>query len=204
VCLVVDAEAEIMKTIMLVIAAAILLLLVTSCDDNKATVRNAVQQAYQQGAADAIREVHNKVEQGKQQLMGEIQPKLLIGAIIVLLITFFGDTIAEKLREQLVTEFQLTPEKQSVLLSCGFLLLCSIIGIWSLNRCTSAWSLPIMLLLSGASAVFFFSYIPTLFGTEREVRRLAMTRIKLLMFAAGVILAVHELLASDGILKLPM
>jgi hypothetical protein len=204
VCLVVDAEAEIMKTIMLVIAAAILLLLVTSCDDNKATVKNAVQQAYQQGVADAIREVHNKVERGKQQLMGEIQPKLLIGAIIVLLITFFGDTIAEKLREQLVTEFQLTPEKQSVLLSCGFLLLCSIIGIWSLNRCTSAWSLPIMLLLSGASAVFFFGYIPTLFGTEREARRLAMTRIKLLMFAAGVILAVHELLASDGILKLPM
>jgi hypothetical protein len=37
-----------------------------------------------------------------------------------------------------------------------------------------------------------------------EVRRLAMTRIKLLMFAAGVILAVHELLATDGILKLPM
>jgi hypothetical protein len=35
-------------------------------------------------------------------------------------------------------------------------------------------------------------------------RRLAMIRIKLLMFAAGVILAVHELLASDGILKLPM
>jgi hypothetical protein len=61
-----------------------------------------------------------------------------------------------------------------------------------------------MLLLSGASAVFFFGYIPTLFGTEREVRRLAMTRIKLLMLAAGVILAVHELLASDGILKLPM
>jgi hypothetical protein len=121
--------------------------------------------------------------------MGEIQPKLLIGAIIVLLITFFGDTIAEKLMEQLVAEFQLTPEKQSVLLSCGLLLLCSIIGIWSLNRCTAAWLLPIMLLLSGVAAVFFFGYIPTLFGTERESRHLAMTRIKLLMFAAGVILA---------------
>ena len=85
--------------------AALLILLLSSCGGED----EAVKAAYQKGAADAIQEVQNKVEQSKQQLMGEIESTLLIGAIVVLLLTFFGDIIAERCREQLVLEFNLTP-----------------------------------------------------------------------------------------------
>jgi hypothetical protein len=37
---------------------------------------------------------------------------------------------------------------------------------------------------------------------ENEARRLALSKIKLLMFVACVIMTIHELLASDGLLRL--
>ncbi len=70
-----------MRTLLLLVSASLLLLTLASCDDNQ-----AVRQAYQKGAADAIQEVQARVGQSKQQLMGELQPTLLIGAIIVLLL----------------------------------------------------------------------------------------------------------------------
>ena len=189
-----------MKAAILSGLAALLILLLSSCGGED----DAVQQAYRQGAADAILEVQNKVEQSKQQLMGEIESTLLIGAIIVLLVTFFGDVLVERCREQLVAEFGLTPEKQAMLLSCGYLLLGAILALWCLDRCSAAWALPVMVLLAGSTAVFFSSYLPSLFQPAREPRRLALSKIKLLLFAVCVILAVHELLAADGMLRLPM
>ena len=62
---------------------------------------------------------------------------------------------------------------------------------------------PVLLLLTGAATAFFTGYLPLLFQMAKEPRRLALSRIKLLLFAACVILAVHELLASDGWLRLP-
>ena len=189
-----------MKAVILSGLAALLILLLSSCGDQD----EAVQQAYRQGAADAIQEVQNKVEQSKQQLMVEIESSLLIGAIIVLLVTFFGDYIAERCREQLVLEFGLTPEKQAMLLSCGYLLLGAILVFWCIDRCSAAWALPVMVLLAGSTAVFFTGYLPSLFQPEKEPRRRALSKIKLLLFAVCVILAVHELLAADGMLRLPM
>ena len=118
--------------------------------------------------------------------------------------TFFGDIIAERCREQLVLEFGLTPEKQAMLLSCGYLLLGAILVFWCMDRCSAAWSLPVMVLLAGSTAVFFSSYLPSLFQPAKELRRLALSKIKLLLFAVCVILAIHELLAADGMLRLPM
>ena len=189
-----------MKAVILSGLAALLILLLSSCGDQD----EAVKEAYQKGAADAILEVQNKVEQSKQQLMGEIESTLLIGAIIVLLVTFFGDIIAERCREQLVAEFNLTPDKQAALLSCGYLLLCAILALWCMDRCSAAWNLPVMVLLAGSTSVFFSSYLPSLFQPVKEPRRLALSKIKLVLFAVCVILAVHELLAADGMLRLPM
>jgi len=42
-----------------------------------------------------------------------------------------------------------------------------------------------------------------MFQPDSEPRRLALSRIKLLLFACAVILAIHELLAAGGILRLP-
>jgi hypothetical protein len=74
---------------------------------------------------------------------------------------------------------------------------------WSIYRCGIAWALPVLLLLTGAATAFFTGYLPSLFQTAKEPRRLALSRIKLLVFACAVILAIHELLASDGWLRLP-
>lgn len=189
-----------MKALILSGLAALLILLLSSCGGED----EAVQQAYQKGATDAILEVQNKVEQSKHELMGEIESSLLVGAIMVLLLTFFGDIIAERCREQLVAEFNLTPDKQAMLLSCGYLLLCAILALWCMDRCSAAWNLPVMVLLAGSTAVFFSSYLPSLFQPAKEPRRLALSKIKLLLFACAVILAIHELLASDGMLRLPM
>jgi hypothetical protein len=200
-----------MKAAILSGVAALLMLLILSCGDGRAArqaeqmaVQRAVNQAYRQGADDAIREVQNKVQQGKQQLMGEIQPTLLIGAIMVLLVTFYGDVIAEKLREKLVAELGLTPARQAILLAVGYLIICAALAGWSMQRCGAEWSFPVLLLLTGATGVFFVGYLPSLFKVEeRETRRLALSRIKLLLFAVGVILTIHELLASDGLIRLP-
>jgi hypothetical protein len=168
------------------------------------TLASCGQDEYRRGAADAVRQMQIQAEQSKQKLMGKIQPTLLFGAIMVLLLTFYGDVIAEKLREKLVAELGLTPARQAMLLTAGYLLICSVLAGWSMARCGIAWAMPVLLLITGATAVFFRDYLPSLFQTAKEPRRLALSRIKLLVFAVCVILAVHELLASDGILKLPM
>ena len=189
-----------MKTIILAGCLVLLMLLLLSCDDNG----SAVQQAYHKGTEDAIREVQNKVQYSKQLLMMEIQPTLLIGAVIVLLVTFYGDIIAERLREKLVAKLGLTPARQAMLLTVGYLLICAVLAGWSLARCGTEWSFPVLLLLIGSSGVFFAGYLPSLFkAEERETRRLALSKIKMLLFAAAVILAIHELLAADGWLRLP-
>ena len=187
-----------MKTLLLSALALLLMLTMASCDENQ----SAVQQAYRKGADDAIRELQNQVQQSKQQLMGQLQPKLLIGTVIVLLATFFGDFIAERIREKLVMILKFTPRRQALLLSCGYLLVCAVLAAWSLYRCGVIWSLPVILLLTGANAVFFIGYLPSLFQPVKETRRLALSKIKLLLFAACVIMAIHELLSTDGLLRL--
>ena len=196
-----------MRIIWLFLLAALLIAALVSCDDEeakvKAAVQQAVNQAYRQGAADAIRDVQNTVEQSKQQLRSRLQPNLFIGALVVLALTFFADTIAERIRETLVVELELTPERQENLAGIGYSLLCGGITIWSLARCGVIWSLPVLLLLAGATAVFFTGYLPALHQPASEPRRLALSRIKLLLFAVAVILTIHELLASDGLIRLP-
>lgn len=192
-----------MRTLVIWAMSALLIAALVSCNGGESNARSAIQQAYQQGAADAIKEVQNRVRQSKQQLMRQIQPTLLTGAVIVLLLAFFGDIIAERLREKLVSELELTPERQRAIISGGYLLLSAAIAICSLIRSGAEWSLPVLLLLTGATGVFFIGYLPLLFKpAEREARRLALAKIKLLLFAACVILAIHELLADDGWLRL--
>ena len=182
-----------MKIVILSVLTAMLLLTMASCG----------QDEYHRGAADAVRQMQIQAEQSKNELMGKIQPTLLIGAIMVLLVTFYGDVIVERFREKLVAELGLTPARQAILLTVGYLLICSVLAGWSMARCGIAWALPVLLLITGATAVFFRDYLPSLFQAAKEPRRLALSRIKLLMFAVCVILAVHELLASDGWLRLP-
>ena len=105
--------------------------------------------------------------------------------------------------EKLVAELGLTPARQATLLTAGYLLICSVLAGWSMARCGIAWAFPVLLLITGATAVFFRDYLPSLFQTAKEPRRLALSRIKLLVFACAVILAIHELLAADGWLRLP-
>ena len=124
-----------MKTLLLSVLAAMLMLTLVSCGQDE---------AYRRGATDAIRELQIHVQQTKQQLMGQLQPKLLVGAVIVLLLTFFGDSIIERIREELVVKLQLMPDRQAILLSGGYLLLCAGLSIWSLYRGGPDWSLPLL------------------------------------------------------------
>ena len=77
--------------------------------------------------------------------MGQIQPTLLIGAIIVLLVTFFGDYIAERFQEKLVEKLELTPARQARLLTAGFMFICAVLAGWSMARCGIEWALPVLL-----------------------------------------------------------
>ena len=56
---------------------------------------------------------------------------------------FLGnDLIAEKFREKLVAELELTPARQAMLLTAGYLLICSLLAGWSMARCGIEWALP--------------------------------------------------------------
>ncbi len=184
-----------MRAARLLIFALPLLLLLASCGDDRA--------AYRRGADDAVRSIQNHVMQNKQQLRDRLQPSLFIGALFVLALTFFGDVIVERLRDELVARLDLTPERQESLAGIGYALLCGVITVWSLARCGVVWSLPVVMLLAGATAVFFSGYLPALHQPANEPRRLALSRIKLLLFACAVILVIHELLAPAGLIRLP-
>ena len=184
-----------MRAARLLIFALPLLLLLASCGDDHA--------AYRRGADDAVRAIQDHALQSKQQLRDRLQPSLFIGALVVLVLTFFGDVIVERLRDELVARLDLTPERQESLAGIGYSLLCGGITIWSLARCGVIWSLPVLLLLTGATAVFFTGYLPALHQPASEPRRLALSRIKLLLFACAVILVIHELLAPAGLVHLP-
>ena len=177
-----------MKAAIMLALAALLMLLMLSCGDGLAARQAeqlAVQQAYRKGAADTVRQIQIQAEQSKQKLMQQIQPTLLIGAIMVLLVTFYGDVIVERFREKLVAELGLTPARQAILLTVGYLLICSVLAGWNMARCGIAWALPVLLLLTGATGVFFVGYLPSLFKMAQEPRRLALSRIKLLVFACA-------------------
>ena len=180
---------------LLIFALPLLMMFMASCGDDRA--------AYRRGADDAVRSIQNHAMQSKQQLRDRLQPSLFIGALFVLAVTFFGDVIAERLRDELVARLDLTPERQESLAGIGYALVCGVIAVWSLARCGVNWALPVVMLLAGATAVFFTGYQPALHQPANEPRRLALSKIKLLLFACAVILAVHELLASDGWLRLP-
>lgn len=180
---------------LLIFALPLLMLFMASCGDDQA--------AYRRGADDAVRSIQNHALQSKQQLRDRLQPNLFIGALFVLALTFFGDVIAERLREELVVRLDLTPERQESLAGIGYALLCGGITIWSLARCGVVWSLPVFMLLAGATMVFFTGYLPALHQPASEPRRLALSRIKLLLFAVGVILTIYELLAPAGLVHLP-
>lgn len=185
-----------MKTAILSVLTSTLMLALVSCDSR--------EEAYRQGGADAVRQMQIHAEQSKQQLMQQIQPTLLTGVIFLLLVTFFGDTIVEGVREKLVATLSITPAKQAMLLTFGYLFICSALAIWSILRLGEAWAMPVMVLMAGSTAVFFSRYLPMLFKPEnREARRLALSKIKLLLFAVAVILTIHELLAADGLIRFP-
>ena len=93
-----------MRAARLLIFTVPLLLFLASCGDDHA--------AYRRGADDAVRSIQNHALQSKQQLRDRLQPNLFIGALVVLVLTFFGDVIAERLRDELVARLDLTPERQ--------------------------------------------------------------------------------------------
>jgi hypothetical protein len=128
--LVAASQEDTMRTVILSILAIMLMLRMASCDRD----------------ADAVRQMQIQAEQRKQQLMQQIQPTLLIGAIMVMLVTFYGDVIAERFREKLVAELGLTPARQAMLLTAGYLLICSVLAGWSMARCGIAWAMPFSLI----------------------------------------------------------
>ena len=180
---------------LLIFALPLLMMFMASCGDDHA--------AYRRGADDAVRAIQDHALQSKQQLRDRLQPSLFIGAFFVLAVAFFADAIVERIRDKLVVELELTPERQESLAGIGYSLLCGFITIWSLARCGIIWSLPVFMLMAGATAVFFTGYLPALHQPANEPRRLALSRIKMLLFAVGVILAIHELLAPAGLVHLP-
>ncbi len=190
----VPEKIMIARMIMLVLMAGVLLLI--SCDKQDSH-KEAFATGYQQGYAAAIKKLEQQGRNFRSQLRESLSDKLLVFSAIAVILTLFGDNVAERFRNWISRTFHWSKSAQVKAALTAYLALTGFITGWTL--CTfGLWeAVPVILLLIGTTYPFII-YIKGLQQDDRNQRRIALTKIKALLFMALVLLMLYQLLYGAG------
>ncbi len=189
----------------LLTAGAVLVLLVVmpSCGDSGggggSDAQTVVRQAYAKGYGDAIDKVRSAARQAKSVAREKVMPTLILGSIIAALLTLHGATVTEYARRRLGDMLHLTVEKHLILaeaLYAACVLVVALTGLW---RYGVKPSIPVAALLAGTIPAFK-DLLAAIRTDDPPSRRMAIGKIKSLLFLCAVVFMVYEILSDGGLL----
>lgn len=186
------------------VAMIILLLAVTSCGPSESEIGNAVQKAYQQGLAEgarkAVAEITNAGSSFRGDLRAKMKSRLIAFSIVAVLLSLIGANIADWLRTEISGMFHLSVQQQLVLARWMYGILCAGLMTVGVSADTASFW-PQAILLVG-SAIPFWEYLEALRAGDKVRMKIAVSKVKSLLFLALVIVIIYRVLGDNGIFGL--
>ena len=186
------------------VAIIILLLALTSCGPSESDISQAVQTAYQQGLAEgtrkAVAEISNAGDSFRGGLREKMEVRLIAFSIVAVLLSLVGANIANWLRAEISGMFHLTVQQQLVvarwiygIMAVGLML----VGIFA--DTASFWPLGILLF---GSVIPFWEYLEALRAGDKIRMKIAVSKVKSLLFLSLVVVIIFRILGDSGIFGL--
>ena len=186
------------------VAVILLLLVVTSCGPSEDEIGNAVQKAYQQGLAEgarkAVAEISNAGNSFRGDLRDKMEGRLIAFSIVAVLLSLVGANIADWFRVEISGMFHLSVQQQLVIVKWTYGILCAGFVVVGMSADTAAfWPLAILL---GGSVFPFWEYLSALKAGDKIQMKIAVSKVKSLLFMALVIVIIYRILGDGGLLGL--
>ena len=186
------------------VAIIILLLVVTSCGPSESEIDQAVHTAYQQGLAEgarkAVAEISNAGDSFRGDLRAKMESRLIAFSIVAVLLSLVGANIADWLRTEISGMFNLTVQQQLVIARWIYGILAAGLMVVGLSAdSASFWPLAILL---GGSVIPFWEYLAALRAGDKTQMKIAISKVKSLLFLALVIVIIYRILGDSGVFGL--
>ena len=192
------------KRIMPFMLVVLGLLSLLSCGPSEDEIGNAVQSAYSQGVKDGIRkavaEISNAGDSFRGDLRDKMEGRLIAFSIVAVLLSLVGANIADWLRTEISGMFNLTVQQQLVIARWIYGILAAGLMVVGLSAdSASFWPLAILL---GGSVIPFWEYLAALRAGDKTQMKIAISKVKSLLFLALVIVIIYRILGDSGVFGL--
>ncbi len=186
------------------VAIIILLLVVTSCGPSESEIDQAVHTAYQQGLAEgarkAVAEISNAGDSFRGDLRAKMESRLIAFSIVAVLLSLVGANIADWFRVEISGMFRLTVQQQLVIARWIYGIIAAGLMVVGLSADSAAfWPLAILLL---GSAIPFWEYLEALRAGDKVRMKIAVSKVKSLLFMALVVVIIFRILGAGGVFGL--
>ncbi len=180
------------------------LLSLLSCGPSEGEINQAVQTAYQQGleegARKAVVEITNVGDSFRSDLRAKMEGRLILFSSVAVVLTLFGAGIAEWLRTEISGMFHLTVEQQLAVARWTYGILAVGLMVVGLSADTASfWPLAILLV---GSFIPFWEYVEALTAGDRPRMKIAISKVKNLLFLCLVVVVIFRILGDSGIFGL--
>ena len=192
------------KRIMPFMLVVLGLLSLLSCGPSEDEIGNAVQSAYSQGVKDGIRkavaEISNAGDSFRGDLRDKMEGRLIAFSIVAVLLSLVGANIADWLRTEISGMFNLTVQQQLVIAKWVYGIMAAGLMVVGLSADTaSLWPLAILLV---GSVIPFWEYVEALMAGDKIRMKMAISKVKSLMFLSLVIVIIYRVLGDSGVFGL--
>ena len=186
------------------VAFILLLLAVTSCGPSESEISQAVQTAYQRGLAEgarkAVAEITNAGDSFRGDLRDKMEDRLIAFSIVAVLLSLVGANIADWLRTEISGMFHLSVQQQLMVARWIYGILAVGLMTVGLSADTAAFW-PLAILLSG-SIFPFWEYLEALRAGDKVQMKIAVSKVKSLLFMSLVVVIIYRVLGDSGIFGL--
>ena len=186
------------------VAVILLLLAVTSCGPSESDISQAVQKAYQQGLAEgarkAVAEISNAGDSFRGDLRDKMEGRLIAFSIVAVLLSLVGANIADWLRTEISGMFNLTVQQQLVIARWIYGILAVGLMIVGVSADTASFW-PLAILLFG-SVIPFWEYLSALKAGDKIQMKIAVSKVKSLLFLSLVVVIIFRILGDGGVFGL--
>ncbi len=182
------------------------LLSLLSCGPSESDVSQAVQTAYRQGLAEgarkAVSEISNAGDSFRGDLRAKMEGKLIVFAVAAVVLTLFGAGIADWVRTEISGMFHLSVEQQVKIAQWSYGILAAGLLLAGVSADTASFW-PLAILLSG-SMFPFMEYVSALRAGDKPRMKIAITKVKNLLFMSLVVVVIFRILGDSGVFGLKL
>ena len=147
------------------------------------------------GFRKAAKEFKKNAREIRDKIGRNIRSTMTIVAILFVFMTLFGPQITDKIKTWLAQQFHIPLKTQIYLLWGGYIVVIGIVMIYVLSKFTIAQNTPIFILLAPTPYIMS-RYIDTLENKDKIQGRLFLGKLKSLLMAAGILVALYVILET--------